>query len=640
MFLRRTIKHGNTLPPAINERGIGINITNVQDYSADKLFCDCIKTSRKGSVAAPYDGNCTVDINGFPTQDCGLYLWPGSVVINMNGTYKLSFTGQATVGGNFTISNKVYNAGINQTTADAYMPADGTDGTLTFTNTKRLPSDSPGTGLNNISLLRPGYISSDVFTREIKALIVKFRVIRFMDVTGTNFSQIVNWSDRMPKNYATQQRFQNENGYSFAGIGIAYEWCIDLCNLTNKNMWINIPEKASDDFVLQFATLIQSNLNSNLKIYIERSNEIWNTNFQQFTDNYNAAQTEAVGSDINSSIAFDGETNPYYLAWRRNLRKLKDISNTFRSIFGDSAMHNRINIVYAHQQSIGTGTMYNMNYMDGYWNNPTHTSTPHPVNYYFSGSGGSAYYSCDNTSDSLTIDNIWASNTFNVNTWKPDVEVDSAWSVCFFGPNRYWNYESGPSMDNFGHSESIKALAWNDVRMSQLVVDHQKAAEEIGASLVVYYNSTSRDTSNWNAWAFSHAIEDLTTAKITGINEINTVDGYVNTFGTTIPGTISTSIGANSVYSTFDRNMSNMNANDYFGQCYKVVNPTTFTFTITTIGSGSIDIIIDGNKQGSTNTLTGSTVVTKLISLGIGLHGIIIKAITGSGISISSIVIT
>ena len=59
-----------------------------------------------------------VDARGWPATDASIVVWHG--IGNMNGTYRLSFTGQADVStywGAATISNKQYNPATNTTTA-------------------------------------------------------------------------------------------------------------------------------------------------------------------------------------------------------------------------------------------------------------------------------------------------------------------------------------------------------------------------------------------------------------------------------------------------------------------------------------------------------------------------------------------
>lgn len=58
--------------------------------------------------------------------------------------------------------------------------------------------------------------------------------------------------------------------------GVPPEICIDLCNQTSTNLYINIPPHANDDYVTQLVTLIRTTLNSGLKCTIELGNEFWN----------------------------------------------------------------------------------------------------------------------------------------------------------------------------------------------------------------------------------------------------------------------------------------------------------------------------------------------------------------------------
>lgn len=46
-----------------------------------------------------------------------------------------------------------------------------------------------------------------------------------------------------------------------------------------KNMWVNIPHLASDDFITKLATLIKTTLRPDLKVYVEYSNEVWGKQF-------------------------------------------------------------------------------------------------------------------------------------------------------------------------------------------------------------------------------------------------------------------------------------------------------------------------------------------------------------------------
>lgn len=115
--------------------------------------------------------------------------------------------------------------------------------------------------------------------------------IRFMDFDEANSNVIVDWKDRIQK---TEDQYKATNPchaiqtpdvakpYLPTGTttsyhcGIAYEWMIDLCNRTGRDMWITVPTFSSPDYWTQLATLIKNNLDPKLKVYVEYSNETWN----------------------------------------------------------------------------------------------------------------------------------------------------------------------------------------------------------------------------------------------------------------------------------------------------------------------------------------------------------------------------
>jgi len=116
--------------------------------------------------------------------------------------------------------------------------------------------------------------------------------LRFMDWNEVNTACVVKWSQRIPK---TANHYNNANripcfidNYDGAtnthtlvwnadtSYGVAVEWQIDLCNRVGADLWMNIPCTADSDYCFQLAGLIKSQLNGNLKIYVEWANEIWN----------------------------------------------------------------------------------------------------------------------------------------------------------------------------------------------------------------------------------------------------------------------------------------------------------------------------------------------------------------------------
>lgn len=123
---------------------------------------------------------------------------------------------------------------------------------------------------------------TDIWNPVFISELAPYSTLRFMDWGGTNNSKIQTWSQRrLPTDPGN-----SDIGYIGSGdamkAGLAYEWMIDLCNRTNKDMWINLPHLTDDSYAQQLATLIKQKLNANLKVYVEYSNETWNGGFTQF----------------------------------------------------------------------------------------------------------------------------------------------------------------------------------------------------------------------------------------------------------------------------------------------------------------------------------------------------------------------
>src|SRR5688572_866564 len=85
------------------------------------------------------------------------------------------------------------------------------------------------------------------------------------------------------KVYATSgrwgQRSQQTSMRQSSAEGVALEYMIDLCNELQADPWFCIPHVADDDYVRRFATLVRDSLHHSSKVYVEFSNETWNTDF-------------------------------------------------------------------------------------------------------------------------------------------------------------------------------------------------------------------------------------------------------------------------------------------------------------------------------------------------------------------------
>ena len=105
---------------------------------------------------------------------------------------------------------------------------------------------------------------------ELLADLAPYAVLRFMDWNQTNDSNNVQavWSTRKQK---TQPQSEP----------VAFEWQIDLCNRAKKDYWLNIPHESTPDMWPKLAQLVHDQLDPGLRVYVEWSNEVWNSGFPQ-----------------------------------------------------------------------------------------------------------------------------------------------------------------------------------------------------------------------------------------------------------------------------------------------------------------------------------------------------------------------
>lgn len=617
---------------------IGININHPSDYQEDRAFADAMRTARDWKRI---DGtNATLDANGWPTHDAKAIIWHG--IDNMQGTYRLSFNGQANIAtgfGSATVSNKVYDAATNKTTATlVYNSTDGAGLELSFT--------SSGSGVKNVKLMRPltpgstsSYSETTTFTTQIKNLIAKFSAIRFMDWSATNSNNCVNWSERV---LPTQKQSSSGTGYGWQGRGGAWEYAIQLANETNKDMWICVPAKATNDYVVQLARLIKNGgggfaaLNSSLKVYVEYSNETWNTAgaFTQSTwsKDQAVAEVNAGGSPLN----YDGETNQWNWAWRRTAKRIVEISNQFRAEFGDAAMMTRIRPVLMWQQNNGQSTAsQQLNFIEGYYGvvrsgNPT----ARPVSYFLYAGGGSAYYNPDNNSDALTLSNIWSSATFDVNNFKNVIASDAHHAAAF--GLKHIAYEGGPSLDNHGHSESVKDQAWGDSRMKTEVEEHHTAWSNQGADLLMYFTSSGSDYQ----WSFTRDIFNLNTPKLQAIDAIRAGTKASVTLGRSLPAQIDGKAfsAAKISYKTPGTGSQAVTNGEWFSYAIRTASTARYNVSITykATASATIQVLLGTSVIANINVSSTGGAEQTTSAFGLGslaadkLYGLRVKSTSGS----------
>ena len=264
---------------------MGINLDYVNYYDRQRMFKNFRLDAADWityNVTSPTPWNpwntgvynqIPMDANGYPTQV------PFSTSIGQQGV-RLIFSADGHLPlGNYTFwydgDGTIVLNGVTVT----LQQAGRIDFTVNALNTNiwaNIVTSTLGNHIRNIRVLRPGdelTYQAQPFYQGFLDKVAPFHTLRFVEATVTNSNSFtpINWSERPNPNYYTN------GGYR----GMSYEMIIRLANTAQKNVWINIPHLASDNYMQQMAQLFRDSLAANLEVYVEYSNEVWNWQFGQ-----------------------------------------------------------------------------------------------------------------------------------------------------------------------------------------------------------------------------------------------------------------------------------------------------------------------------------------------------------------------
>lgn len=179
----------------------------------------------------------------------------------------------------------------------------------------RLLETNPAKPIKNIRVLMPGATAEAALENPwSKTFLDRWRgvaCLRFMDFQETNNSKQKVWSDRPLPTDATYTR-----------KGIPIELLCDLANRLEADAWFCIPHQADDDYIRQFAKLVKEKLAPGRKAYVEYSNEVWNSQFEQHR--YAGAQGKKLGM----------AEKEWEAAWRFTAHRSVEIFKIWEAEFG------------------------------------------------------------------------------------------------------------------------------------------------------------------------------------------------------------------------------------------------------------------------------------------------------------------
>jgi len=523
-FLLTSVLFAQTYPGKI-----GVEIERMTEGSRSRAFVDLGKVFRPWMPIAG-EAPVPVDENGWPLSDARTVIfdirpvaaWAGPDQIDdpaafhpdWSGVYHLSFQGMADLAGfdasEVNVRDKRYDAASNTTSAELVLAPNTALLVLEFRSTRRGPDDPPDSGITNLRLIRPGYDArtGQVFTTEFLSALGPVSTLRFMDLLSTNSADLPfgeatswkEWADRHVPGDATQADTGRRRGF-------AWEYAILLANMTGKDIWINVPASATDNYVRELARLLKSTLQPGLHIYIEHSNEVWNPLFTGYHWNRAAAVAEvnAGGSPLNSGGANDPET----WARRRHAKRLMEISNLFREVYGAAAINTTVRPVFAHwsiRANEYEGTLA--------WIESTYGP---PAQFFYALAQG--HYFGETPGEGESIAQV--QQEMRQRSDQALKFVRAIRTVAERFKLRLFAYEGGP--DNGGGSRvnvGNRILANRDSGMGDLVLhDLRDNWFREGGNLFMYF-TLSGAYSRFGCWGLTEDIADTGTAKFAAIRQL------------------------------------------------------------------------------------------------------------------------
>lgn len=430
----------------------GVNLLWNVDWSFDGAFTDVSRTFRDWGTAAqpwvhPEFPNRTAQ--GVPTEDFGtLFITRGYG----SGIYRLRFEGAATfsvggsallVPGTLQTTNGVTTADIQVFAGETEAPAPDFNAPTVFLAWRGVTANDP---VRNIKLMAPGYDfeTTQTYRSEFLHRLQPFSTIRTMQFTETNTSIATDWNVRHLPSHAIQTQWGAASG------GVAWEFVVDLANESGKDIWINVPHAADDNYIRELARLWHERLDPDLKLYVEMSNELWNWQFPQ---------THAVNGDFYNRVA----------------PRTADISRIFREEFG--ADRSRLEIVLAGQAAWDVHLDRGLQYFVDNGINPSDVIDAISTAPYFGSFGQHA-----------TLDSLFQQlGNLEFNEWMMRQNERIA---DFYGLKHY-AYEGGQHV-NQSDVASAQMLydAQYDPRMADIYTEYMQNWNEHGGDLFVHYNFT------------------------------------------------------------------------------------------------------------------------------------------------------
>ncbi|MBT4518806.1 MAG: hypothetical protein HOC23_02275 [Halieaceae bacterium] len=285
---------GQTLGVSTDRAEIGTNVSWVSSYASQLVFVDGFKRSRTWIPNNyprddSWDSGVVIPMspNGYPTE---IPFYPGGglpaqIVTTIMydeidghypaGNYTLTFQGTGTIALFGDTEDLIFNDGGSYQVAVDPRQKEGVF--------LEILESSPSDPIHDIHFIMPGYENTheeSPFYPQFINRLRPFSPLRFaqmLQINGGDYpcDNLVNATDgSCSKGWSSRRKTTDQSQGN--NRGVAYEYIIQIANEANSDLWLNIQHGATDEHMRELAKLVRATLKSNLNIYLELSNEVWN----------------------------------------------------------------------------------------------------------------------------------------------------------------------------------------------------------------------------------------------------------------------------------------------------------------------------------------------------------------------------
>ena len=308
---------------------MGTNLSPVKDWSSEYPIIDIFKLSRpwiahdfaNGQWDTREEADIDVDDDGWvrslPSANSELnFRTVGTLIFTRmdkrypEGEYTVLYDGEGVISYGRD-ANKIVSKSVLGRDVIAVSHTDSRGEGGIYIQIESTDPNGTGNYIRNIRILMPGFTEADLennlFHPTFLQSIAPYKVLRFMDWMQTNYEYNSLSRRREPRDPLTEplhpleqleynprlnqrdwevdplwgKRPEPSHARYSTDEGVPIEVMVSLSNQLDADPWFNMPHHASNFYVWSFAKMVHEQLESDRLVFLEYSNEVWNSGFGQ-----------------------------------------------------------------------------------------------------------------------------------------------------------------------------------------------------------------------------------------------------------------------------------------------------------------------------------------------------------------------